>query len=1062
MLAAVFAFIAPTTSTLHAQLSPAKEDRYVPDGTRKCIKPKDRASIVSQLLAPLACVTPVVNVSARSGNESESFVVVNPTNTNNLVAFSNLTSENSIFRGYSTDGGATWTRGTVATNVACCDGQAAWDTFGNLFLVYINNSVNQINVILSTDGGATFSAPVTVGTGSVDQPSIAVGNGSVWVDWNSGGSMVARGAPVTGLGAWGPFAAQQAIPSASGSFGGIAVGPGANGGKVIVTYQSPTGGQGPATIYANVDADGLGAGGFGARVTVTTTNVGGFDFIPAQNGRSIDAEAGVAWDATGGPFNNRIYLVYTEETVNENNDTDILLRRSTDDGATWSAPVRVNDDPASPIRSQFLPYLALDRTSGTIAVGFHDCRNDNGVAGSGGTNAIPNDDAEYFGTFSADGGVTFAPNTRLSGGFSNAAAASNGIDFGDYAGQDAHAGKLYAVWADNANCDGTNANGTLHAFDLYTNALGVGFSVTTTVPAVGSVVSTQPNDFVVNLTDAVNPATVEASDFTVNAIAANSFVLGGGNTQITFHYNSTPVTSQGVQTMNVVAGAFNKASGGDPVSAFTGTFRYDALLLQVTTTVPAVGGVFSPPAPGAYNYDVNFNEAVDPGSVQTGDLTLSGTSAASVTGVSVINANMTVRFTLNINFGGTLTANIGAAAMTDAFGNPNGAFSGNYTVQGCPPANYVIAAGADPIVPGTTDTGNHGDDVDTAVALPFPFVLYGNTYNSVNVSSNGRLDFVVANESGGYVTACLPPPNNVGPYDFTIFPLWEDMRTDSQSGCSGFPGGTCGIFTSVSGVAPNRIFNIEWRTVLFSNTASRHNFEARLYENSIATNKRFDVIFGSITTTGFNHPYVSGVMGASGFLTQDFCNVLPTQNVSRIYTNSPCAPAPSSAVSRKVHGAAGAFDIPLPLVEIGGAVGVEPRTTAVAGEHQMVVTFPTSVTLTGASVTSGTGSVDNFSGSGTAVITVNLTGVTNAQRLGVTLANVNNGTASGDVFIPMGLLAGDTSGNGSVSATDVSQTRAQSGQGVSMSNFREDVVVNGSINATDVSAVKAQSGTGLP
>src|SRR5207248_4580104 len=132
----------------------------------------------------------------------------------------------SIFRAYSTDAGATWTRGTIATGVACCDGQAAWDTFGNLFLVYINNNVDQINVILSTDGGITFSAPVTAGTGSIDQPSIAVGNGSVWIDWNQSGSMVARGAPVTGLGVWGPFNAQQAIPSANGSFGGTAVGPG--------------------------------------------------------------------------------------------------------------------------------------------------------------------------------------------------------------------------------------------------------------------------------------------------------------------------------------------------------------------------------------------------------------------------------------------------------------------------------------------------------------------------------------------------------------------------------------------------------------------------------------------------------------------------------------------------------------------------------------------------------------------------------------------------------------------------------------------------------------------
>ncbi|MEY2505490.1 MAG: hypothetical protein QOG27_1770, partial [Verrucomicrobiota bacterium] len=480
VLAAAISLITVAPSGLHAQLS-ATDGIEVPDGTRKCIKPGNRMPMPPGPFVVLACLTPVVNVSAQAGNQQESFVVVNPTNTQNLVAFSN-TNANSIFRAFSMNGGATWTRGTVATNVACCDAQAAFDSFGNLFVVYINNSVNQINVILSTDGGQTFGAPITVGTGSVDQPSIAVGNGSVWVDWNLSGAMQARGAAVTGLGVLGAFNPVQVIPTGTGSFGGIAVGPGANGGKVMVVYQSPTGGQGPATIFANVDADGLGAGGFGARITVTTTNVGGFDFIPAQNGRSIDAEAGIVWDATGGPFNDRIYLVYTEETVNENNDTDILVRTSTNDGATWSAPVRVNDDPAVPIRSQFLPYITLDRVTGTVAIGFHDCRNDNGVAGVGGTNAIANDDAEYFGTFSTDGGATWAPNTRLSGGFSNAAAANSGVDFGDYVGQAAHAGKLYTVWADNANCDGTNANGTLSAFDLYSNTLTIGAPTPTPTP----------------------------------------------------------------------------------------------------------------------------------------------------------------------------------------------------------------------------------------------------------------------------------------------------------------------------------------------------------------------------------------------------------------------------------------------------------------------------------------------------------------------------------------------------------------------------------------------------
>ena len=67
-------------------------------------------------------------------------------------------------------------------------------------------------------------------------------------------------------------------------------------------------------------------------------------------------------------------------------------------------------------------------------------------------------------------------------------------------------------------------------------------------------------DFVVNLTDPVNPATVQATDFTVNGIPANSFVLSNGNATITFHFNSSPVTTQGLQTMNIAAGAFNHAS----------------------------------------------------------------------------------------------------------------------------------------------------------------------------------------------------------------------------------------------------------------------------------------------------------------------------------------------------------------------------------------------------------------------------------------------------------------------------------------------------------------------
>src|SRR6266478_8532773 len=109
VLAAVFAFLTPATSTLHAQVLAATEGIDVPDGTRKCIKPKERAPRPTDLFTPLTCLEAVVNVSATAGNQAESFVNVNPTNTNNIVATSN-TNAPSIFRAYSTDAGATWTR----------------------------------------------------------------------------------------------------------------------------------------------------------------------------------------------------------------------------------------------------------------------------------------------------------------------------------------------------------------------------------------------------------------------------------------------------------------------------------------------------------------------------------------------------------------------------------------------------------------------------------------------------------------------------------------------------------------------------------------------------------------------------------------------------------------------------------------------------------------------------------------------------------------------------------------------------------------------------------------
>ncbi len=170
-----------------------------------------------------------------------------------------------------------------------------------------------------------------------------------------------------------------------------------------------------------------------------------------------------------------------------------------------------------------------------------------------------------------------------------------------------------------------------------------------------------------------------------------------------------------------------------------------------------------------------------------------------------------------------------------------------------------------------------------------------------------------------------------------------------------------------------------------------------------------------------------------------------------------------SVGSRKVHGGAGPFDINLP---ISGTPGIECRTGGANGDHQIVFSFANTLTGVGsASVVGGTGTVSsNLIGSDAHEYIVNLTGVTNAQLISVTLSNVNDsvGNSSCVVSASMGVLLGDMNGSGRVDAADVSLVRQQTLQQVTTSNFREDINTSGRIDAADVSIARQQTLTSLP
>jgi hypothetical protein len=183
--------------------------------------------------------------------------------------------------------------------------------------------------------------------------------------------------------------------------------------------------------------------------------------------------------------------------------------------------------------------------------------------------------------------------------------------------------------------------------------------------------------------------------------------------------------------------------------------------------------------------------------------------------------------------------------------------------------------------------------------------------------------------------------------------------------------------------------------------------------------------------------------------------------------------APLRVVSRKMHGTVGNFNIDLPL---SGTRGIECRAAGhlpngATGDHQLVFTFATELTsVAGAAVTShnpanATGSVlsSMIDSTDRHNYVLNLTNVSNAQYLIVTLNGVVIPNATGNVVGPqMGVLVGDIDASGRVDSTDVFRVRQNSLQNPNASTFRSDADARGRIDSTDVFVTRQQSLTALP
>ncbi|MGE5227483.1 MAG: sialidase family protein [Planctomycetaceae bacterium] len=438
----------------------------------------------------------VVNVSKRPTNQAEEAVAVDPTNPQNVVIASNVEFGYGIFVGASHDGGATFARTVIGDKdrfgKACCDPTITWDASGNLYLGWLGYEGRSVptvlTVVTSVDGGdhwslfedlappapalrvraaATVPARETERGGGLDQPTLTTGHRMLWAIWSQQGVLQAVGARIRGLGDTSPFKKVHDVPHTKNcTFGDISIGP---SGQVLQVCQRNVPNTRPprSVLRTNIDRDGLGPKTFSAGKIVARTRVSLFEAIPAQRKRTIDAEAGLAWDTSGGPYAGRLYLMYTDERPDQSNDTDVWVMTSDDDGGTWTTPARVEQEP----RSQFLPKIALDPTTGDVAVSFHDASLDTGGGPPYDTDGEVNTDATYAIAFSADGGATWSTPLMVSQGASNAADARNQVDYGDYSGLAFYDGVAHPAWADNSNSTGDNPDGTLSKFDVYTAAV---------------------------------------------------------------------------------------------------------------------------------------------------------------------------------------------------------------------------------------------------------------------------------------------------------------------------------------------------------------------------------------------------------------------------------------------------------------------------------------------------------------------------------------------------------------------------------------------------------------
>ncbi|MGQ4375103.1 S8 family serine peptidase [Streptomyces sp. SAS_267] len=142
-----------------------------------------------------------------------------------------------------------------------------------------------------------------------------------------------------------------------------------------------------------------------------------------------------------------------------------------------------------------------------------------------------------------------------------------------------------------------------------------------------------------------------------------------------------------------------------------------------------------------------------------------------------------------------LAKDVRVPARTDSSGNS------------CAPAAYSWIAGSKKV-------SLTGDEDSASVALPFPVSLYGVSYSSASVTTDGLVNFL-SSRVGDYSNTALPT-TGANSVKGIIAPLWDDLTLDKKSS----------VQTATTGTTGSRRFAVVWNNAAYANgTSGRSSFE---------------------------------------------------------------------------------------------------------------------------------------------------------------------------------------------------------------------------------------------